>query len=66
MAKSIFFFPNAWFKIPNLRKFPNQAHKCNHIHINIIYMCTVKLVNLIFMTRNNADFHASQLYVFSF
>ena len=29
-GKKYLFFPNAWFKIPNLRKFPNQADNCNH------------------------------------
>ena len=28
-GKKYLFFPNAWLKIPNLRKFPNQAHNCN-------------------------------------
>ena len=29
-GKQYLFFSNAWFKIPNLRKFPNQANKCNY------------------------------------
>ena len=29
-GKKYLFFPNDWFKIPNVRKFPNQAHKSNH------------------------------------
>ena len=64
-GKKYLFFPNAWFKIPNLRKFPKQTHKCT-----IIYTCTVKStnksINLIFVTWNNANFHASQSYVVYF
>ena len=28
--QKVSFFPNAWFKIPNLRKFLKQAYNCNH------------------------------------
>ena len=29
-GKNYLFFLNAWLKIPNLRKFSNQAYNCNH------------------------------------
>ena len=42
-GKKYLFFPNAWFKIPNLRKIPSQAHICNQ---NLYMYCQkLQLVN---------------------
>ena len=42
-GKKYFFFPKAWFKIPNLRKIPSQAHICNQ---NLYMYCQkLQLVN---------------------
>ena len=41
--QKVSFFPNAWFKIPNLRKIPSQAHICNQ---NLYMYCQkLQLVN---------------------
>ena len=37
-GKKYLFFPYAWFKIPNLRKFPNQAGICKLIFMRPSHM----------------------------
>ena len=62
MAKSIFFSQMHDSKFPILESFPIRLTVATIIY-NVLFKVPI---NLIFVTRNNANFHVSQSYVVHF